>query len=167
MVFSFAQTVSNAGNTAKKLLATGLVPTGAAAGPNGPIDPLTQVTGIDGHFNQLDPLTYVTAPVYNITHHLSDNASLFFNFLKDNKIIASTIGIVIGLQMNALWGAITDDIINPVTKKLVHKDVDDLNFCLFGVTFYYGKIMNGLINLLISFFLLFKLYELSKSLGLK
>ena len=118
-------------------------------------------------FNALDPATYITAPVANITNTLYSNASSFYQFLIDNKIVASTIGIVVGLQMNGLWSAITDDIINPITKKIMHKDVEDLSFCIGGVTFYYGKIMNGLINILISFFFLYKLYELSKSFGLK
>ena len=69
--------------------------------------------------------------------------------------------------MNALWGAITDDIINPITKRIMKKDIEDLNFCIFGITFYYGKITNGLINILISFFFLYKLYQVSKSFGLK
>jgi large-conductance mechanosensitive channel len=118
-------------------------------------------------FDALDPTTYVTVPVANITNTLYSNASSFYQFLIDNKIVASTIGIVVGLQMNGLWSAITDDIINPITKKIMHKDVEDLSFCIGGVTFYYGKIMNGLINILISFFFLYKLYELSKSFGLK
>ena len=165
MVFSFIQNISNASNTAKKLLSTGVIATGVTG--VAPIENLINLPPINNNFNAYDPVTYVTAPVYGITNHLFNNMTSFYSFLNDNKIIASTIGIVIGLQMNALWGALTDDIINPITKKLVNKNVDDLNFCILGVTFYYGKIMNGLINIFISFFLLYKLYELSKSLGLK
>ena len=155
MVFSFIKNVGNASNNARRLLSTGLV---------GPADGATVATGVDNlppintNFNAYDPITYVTAPIYGVSQHLLMNATNFYSFLNENKIIASTIGIVIGLQMNALWGALTDDIINPITKKLVNKDVDELSFCILGVTFYYGKIMNGLINIFISFSFLNYLY---------
>jgi hypothetical protein len=153
------QATGKAGSeTAKRLLVLGSA--GNAAG---------NAAGVanGAQFDALDPTTYITAPIANVTNTLYENASSFFQFLIDNKIIASTIGIVVGLQMNGLWGAITDDIINPITKKIMHKDVEDLSFCIGGITFYYGKIINGLINILISFFFLYKLYELSKSFGLK
>jgi large-conductance mechanosensitive channel len=169
MVFSFAQAVGQAGNNAKKLLSQGLIgPAGEGAALNAAQnDVITNAVGIDGHFNAYEPLTYATSPVYHVVRGFLDNLSQFYEFLAENKIIASTIGIVIGLQMNGLWGAITDDIINPITKKLLKKDIDDLNFCVFGITFYYGKIINSLINILISFFFLYKLYQLTKSIGLK
>ena len=162
MVFSFQQAAEQAGNTAKGLLNTGAP--GVAGVAN---DVITNAIGIDGRFNAYDPLTYATSPLYNIIRTILDNLTSFYGFLAENKIIASTIGIVIGLQMNALWGAITDDIINPITKRIMKKDIEDLNFCIFGITFYYGKITNGLINILISFFFLYKLYQISKSFGLK
>ena len=149
-------------DTAKRMLVLGTVGAAGVAASGVASGVTTGAT-----FDALDPTTYITAPVTNITNTLYDNMSSFYQFLNDNKIIASTIGIVVGLQMNNLWGAITDDIINPITKKIMHKDVEDLSFCIGGITFYYGKIMNGLINIIISFFFLYKLYELSKSFGLK
>jgi len=157
------QATGKAGSeTAKRLLVLGSAGTAAGVASG-------TVAGVANaaHFDALDPITYVTAPVTNVTNTLYNNMSSFYEFLNENKIIASTIGIVVGLQMNSLWSAITDDIINPITKKIMHKDVEDLSFCIGGITFYYGKIMNGLINILISFFFLYKLYELSKSFGLK
>ena len=90
----------------------------------------------------------------------------FFSFLDNNKIIGTTIGMVIGLQMNAFWGDFTKSIIDPISKKVIHDDINHLSFTLFEMKFYYGKVLISLINILISFFFLFQLYKLAKSFGL-
>jgi large-conductance mechanosensitive channel len=74
--------------------------------------------------------------------------------------------MVIGLQMNAFWGDFTKSIIDPISKKVIHDDINHLNFSLLGMKFYFGKVLISLINIMISFFFLFQLYKLAKSFGL-
>jgi large-conductance mechanosensitive channel len=115
----------------------------------------------------ISPSFDIYNPINKITNHISENITDFYEFLNTNKILATSIGIIIGLQINNLWNDLTLDFINPITKKILHKDLNDINICLFGVTLYVGKAIVSIINLLISFYFLYYIYKLSRHLGLK
>jgi len=115
----------------------------------------------------INPSFNIYNPINKITNHISESLVDFYEFLNANKILATSIGIIIGLQINSLWSDLTTDFINPITKKILHKDINDINICLFGITFYVGKAIVSIINLLISFYFLYYIYKLSRHLGLQ
>jgi large-conductance mechanosensitive channel len=113
---------------------------------------------IAANLNNLEIVNTIANPIYS-------GFTDFFSFLDKYKIIGTTMGMVIGLQMSNFWTEFTKSIIDPISQKIVHEDINHLHFTIFEMEFYYGKVLISLINILISFYFLYQLYKLAILIG--
>lgn len=92
----------------------------------------------------------------------------FLSFLVSERILTISIGLVVGSQIYSLINLFTNKIVSPILNRLFRtkeERLTDFNVKIFGITFELGKILAGLLNLLIVVYILYLLFKLEKKIA--
>ncbi len=98
-----------------------------------------------------------------IVSFIKNYSSDFINFLLDKNIIQTCIGILLSGQIIILTSTITNNIINPILKRLsfTEKEFEDIKYERFGIQFDIGKIFTNLFTFFIVGSIIFYIWNLT------
>jgi large-conductance mechanosensitive channel len=116
----------------------------------------------------LDIKVFIIHIIILIIKFLKEYTTDFIKFLLYNNIIQTCIGILLSSQVLILANTITDNIINPILKKLsfTNKEFEDIKYNRFGIKFQIGKVISNLITFIIIASIIFYIWKLTSTTNL-
>ena len=95
---------------------------------------------------------------------INNNYKKFIKFLTDKNIIQMIIGIIIGSQVSTFTNLLNSVIFTPIINYFnsYNNIFEKYNYNLINIKFEYGKLILGLIQLIVSFIIIYIFWSLSQ-----